>query len=412
MARGGLGGTPVDVSAAVPALEKLLQSETPRASLAAATALATIRPSDDAWSRIEAALHEDEDLQIFALISIANAKRPPAKLLDGVVALMHDERLGWEALRALPAFGEAAASQVPALLAMLDDPRLGNSAMSALTRLGPVAVDALPTLLARLNAAEGNGIYAIPAIDPTGEKSFAELRKALSDPELAQAAANTLASFKDVARPVRGDLAPLLDSDDLPTRTAAIGALEEIGEPTPEAVAKVLAIAREGRTHECVIAMRALGSWKAPEALATSIEALDDPRVSIRREAIDALGALESAAVDARPKLRAIFADSESAPQDLRIAALEALIPIGLEATDVPLLVEELESRNYSLRLAAIEGLASLGQAAAEALGPLERIYADSSPSSEVRRQAGAAIRAISPERAQELKIPVEETAD
>jgi HEAT repeat protein len=131
----------------------------------------------------------------------------------------------------IPSLGQAAATLVPDLarLAASTHPeRL--EAVRALVAIGPDSLDVLLELLDRAEYAARRELLAVLEYAPQ-EELFAVPLRALFDPhpKVRAAAARVLGAWREVARPVAGELVGVLADEHPRVRAAAAWALGEIG---------------------------------------------------------------------------------------------------------------------------------------------------------------------------------------
>jgi HEAT repeat protein len=154
---------------------------------------------------------------------------PPALPL---LARLLEDRVGRGAAAAvIPSLGQAAATLVPDLarLAASTHPeRL--EAVRALVAIGPDSLDVLLELLDRAEYAARRELLAVLEYAPQ-EELFAVPLRALFDPhpKVRAAAARVLGAWREVARPVAGELVGVLADEHPRVRAAAAWALGEIG---------------------------------------------------------------------------------------------------------------------------------------------------------------------------------------
>ena len=130
-----------------------------------------------------------------------------------------------------------------------------------------------------------------------------------------------------------------------------------------------------------------------PPAIPLLVELLRDERVSIRRNAVDALIDLAPYTASVQPALRRALRDEDS---DVAGDAARALGALGGKASpSVPALVLALSHEEPHVRIYAAESLASIGPAAAAATGELARAVGDPIPG--VRWAACEALASIGP---------------
>jgi HEAT repeat protein len=274
--------------------------------------------------------------------------------------------------QALQRYTTHAAPALPQLVAVLGDPdaEVQKQAALALEGLGEIAVPALSAALRSENVAvRSRASRALWGLGPRAAPAVADLVAALEgdpDPGVRSRAAEALGAVGPKASGAVPALARALDDDT--TRSAALGALAQLGSAASPALDALLG-ELEGPRAE------GLGGAGVREALAGLGSAVIPPLVSraqgpdpqLRVRAIATLAAMGPGAVSALPALSKALEDPEPT---VRRAAVEALRSMGAAAAPaVPALAALLA--DDGLRVAAAEALAGMGGAAAPALGAL-----------------------------------------
>ena len=224
-----------------------------------------------------------------------------------------DDRAHPSVVTAIAAIGEPAVR--PLLEAFREPwPRFRRILMSVLAAIGVPAVSPLRQLL---RSEDPLMEAAADTLSLIGKAAVPALLEALSDPSPAvqAAAARALGSMDDdrAARP----LVSLLDQANEDVRTAAAGALADLGEPAVRPLVEAL---RRGGPATRAEAAAILGEIGAGEALPPLLEALTDPEPLVRRNTISQLPLLREPGIE--PRMRLLLDDAHLG---VRLAAIWAL---------------------------------------------------------------------------------------
>ena len=237
---------------------------------------------------------------VLALTTTAVADEQAADLIQALKAQEESARL--EAVDQLGAMREKAAEAVPALTKLLadDSAAVRAHAADALGKIGPAAKPAAPALIELMTDPD----------DAVCRQALEALRQIRPGPEVGIPAVTKVLTEASPAMQVR-----------------ALHALAEIG---PEVVPFLIeALAEEDAVHWACIGLQEIGP-EAKDAVPALIEALDDPRLDVRREVTLALAAIGEAAAPAIPKLVVLLDDELR-----RVPATYALGSIGGLPPDV-----------------------------------------------------------------------------
>jgi len=324
-----------------------LKSDNPYARFAAIDLVATLPPED-------ARKHASE------LGSLTTDEQPEIRRRAAFVL----EKLG-------PAGSAAAAALARALSTEMDESlrdrfvdaliAMGSGAKSALAALLPIAKDTSLPLSRRERT-----IAALAAADP----SSADVAMCL----------NMLAGDADQS-----------------VRAAAAAALGRLDPLPPEALEKLVALAKsDKRTDPRVAALRALAA--AGTRAKSARDEIEPIAAGKHQDGLALLAKVAVAAMDGDPAratsaVRAGLADKKP---DLRAAAVRALLELGPGTDDLPTLLKLLKDRDDATREAAARCLGRLGPAAKEAVPRLVKLLGDDGVS-DVRVAAAAALGDIGP---------------
>jgi outer membrane protein assembly factor BamB/HEAT repeat protein len=197
-----------------------------------------------------------------------------------------------------------------------------------------------------------------------------------------------VAGLAQTTRPTQ-EWADRLTASDPKVRAAAEIALVRGGSRSLPVLRRLLARDREDLELKTFDVIRMMG----PAAIPLLVDLLRDARVTIRRNAVDALIDLPPQTQSIQPALRRALRD-----EDAEVAgdAARALGALGAKAAaSVRALVRTLAHDDAYVRVYAAEALASIGPAAAPATNDLANALSDPAPG--VRWAAGEALAAIGP---------------
>jgi HEAT repeat protein len=265
-----------------------------------------------------------------------------------------------------------------------------------LGQLGPRAAQAVPMLTDSLkdDSAEvrAHAAYALGEIGPPAQSAVKELVGLLKDPVEAvrRQAIRALLRVKPDPRVVVPACMKLLEDSDAGVRVRVLHAIAEAG---PEAVPGLIqALKNDNAAYWACLALREIGQ-PAKAAVPALIEKLDDKRPEVRREAILALAAMETAAEPAAARIAAalddeltshaatyalgrigsippgvetkIRANVESADKTLGITSLWTLVRVHLDNQQLRRMatarfVQSLKDEDALVRSAAAQAIASL----------------------------------------------------
>jgi HEAT repeat protein len=349
-------GGPFDLAPAIPRLEAVLQADPDSlVRLYAAEALWTIREDKSAIRVLVGGLQD----------SRAEARRHAATML-GVVGPEASqavqpliEALGDSdvvvrryAAEDLAAFGPAAVAALPNLESLLGEDEwtqvVGAEAISKIApcrskELGPILVAALRSGSSRIRYRATEALGALPL---AGQLAVSELIDALDDEDemVRTEAISALGRLGPAAVHAISALTAILqghgmDSDDLLIRGMAASALGNIGPEARKAVPDLIECLHESEVGFTTARLRlqvARALWKIrrePAYLVSiGIEALGDPKWSLRRLAAAWLGDLGPAALAVVPHLKRAMKDEHPAVRRQAAASLIAIVGDGSRA--------------------------------------------------------------------------------
>jgi HEAT repeat protein len=234
-----------------------------------------------------------------------------------------------------------------------------------------------------------------PKIDP-------ELRDTLvgelkgTNPSMREHAVLALGHLENVDAGTLQVLVTAVADESENVRCAAMSALASIGPTATVAVPTIIARLSRGTPKERVVAFKSLGTFSSwdDNAIEPLLSGLDDVDLTIRPEAAAAIGALETKAERAAPRLEALIAQSEHAAARVAFAAALAKIkpksPIAIAA-----LKSALTDDDINTQVSAADSLAILGGDAAPAVDALTALL--NSDNVLVRRKAMETLAAIGP---------------
>ena len=214
--------------------------------------------------------------------------------------------------------------------------------------------------------------------------------------QAAEALRQVLEIRPDYPEVVRALVTALQDTSDA-VRIAAASALTADGVETRTAIDGLHAVMHDSAHADVRASVLLIISRLSPDRAIALLpylcEVLKDPNARVRAAAVDAIGAMRSAAAEEVPSIAEMSNDSSSA---VREAVLRALV--SLQANSSLLLRvsrSALRDSSASVRIAAAETLRSMGPAAAPAVEDLAIALADTNVT--VMRSAVIAIGAIGP---------------
>ena len=270
--------------------------------------------------------HRKAKVRANAAMALFNPPNAVKGAVPALIPLLQDEdaTVRANAIYSLGCIGESSKNAkpiiVPALIqALHQDARICANVATVLMRIGtPEAI----------KAAEG----AVPT-----------LIQALQDPDV-QVRANAIYALDSI-----------------------VCALDSIGESTKDAVSALMLLLKDQnvRLHalKCIraIALRQIGTPEAVKvaegAVPALIQALQDPDIQVRANAIYALDFIGESATDAVPALILLLKDLN---EDVRLHALEALGQIGSKDA-VSALTQALKGQDEDVRLHAVQALEQIG---------------------------------------------------
>ena len=350
---------------AVPALTKLLSSNSSTVRGYSARALAKIGPpAKSAAQGLVDLLADKQPAVRRQAIEALGAIRPGPKVTVPLFAkLMHDSDPGVQ-LRVMQTVANAKGEAVPALVEALNNPAAAYWACVILRDIGPDAVAAAPALIEKLKD---------------------------TNPEIRREAILALASLNAIdATP---SIVPLLKDE--PSRTAATFALAMLGKMPPEAETTVRANVKSDDEVLSAVSMWALARLHPTDvklkqaAISHLVTLLKSKDEYARLAAARGLAALPASPEIAGPIFEKALADADETTTHYMLDALAAM-----GAPAVPKLIGALKYAPLRAQVAAILG--RIGPPAAPATEALAKLLGDPDPN--VSREAAHALAAIGPD--------------
>ncbi len=301
---------------------------------------------------------------------------------------------------------QEAKSAVPTIIEIIKQqaPEIPAEPLMVLATLGPQGKDAVPAIVANLEKyapdVQLGLLHVVAAIGPDAKAALPSLITIATK----QADRATYEGFHRVYLAYR-----------------AMGNLGPAGKPAVATLLQGLKSEIASDRRNAAAALGRLGGDVAPQAAPALIQAIGDPLVPIRDEAILALANFGDLAKPAIPRLRNIVKDVNSTQRakaamtlwvltkdadfivprmaehlqfgDLEWEAAQVLAAIGPAAAPaVPQLVQAL-SRDESVQLPVLEALGNIGPAANDALPAIRKLLESDEPA--VRVYAQRAIKSI-----------------
>jgi HEAT repeat protein len=307
---------PVRARAAVPGLEAALRDEDPALREAAVRALTQVDTANKHLLPAVIDLLEQKDR---APSGHAHAQQQVGEFvraigqpaIDGLLALLREKDPGRRAgaAMALGCLERSAARAAPALKEALQDrqPRVRLYAAEALWRVSGDAEASLPVLIDVLKGPDDRlrrtAAEVLGTMRSAAREAAPALLLALKDPDeqVRRSAAQVLGTISPAAKEVPPALATALKDPDEEVRMNALMALRSLGPGAGAAVPAVLDLAREGNDPRLrPLALQTLGAFgpAARDAVPTLIAATQDPDLFVRRQAGQALWAIDPAAAN------------------------------------------------------------------------------------------------------------------
>ncbi|MEO6741037.1 MAG: HEAT repeat domain-containing protein [Chthoniobacteraceae bacterium] len=359
---------------AVAPLTKSLSWPDPKLRIGSARALAAIGgPAASAGSELLARLaaEKEQDVRIAFLGVLPHFGLAQEKIVPPLVQAFRDgdEQLRSAALNGLLLIRPAEKFVVPAIAALLNDPNpaIVERAALALGRFGIAAKSALPPLVNGAARADAQRAAFIAALTEIGGPAVPEVLRQIE--KVPGASLNrehwVIRLLSGIGAAGLPELEKALGSPSASVRTAALGALNELGEQSREARPAVLKLTTDGDPFVRATAVSVLvsmatdtgGTLKKIEA------AMRDSEPIVRLYAATAAGALGQTARGLAASLTPLLDDKDAA---VRAAALRAAGAIG---SNDPALAKRLAASldDPATRSASLSSLAKTGADAATA---------------------------------------------
>jgi HEAT repeat protein len=307
----------------------------------------------------------------FARDVSAGDETTPAQVADLVDELRDpDAHVREVARRQLVALGEKAVGPLVALVTR-GEPAGRAEAVQVLAALGPLARDAAPALVERLGSEKGAArlpfLRALGEIDPVGSAATAVpiLLAFLEDqsPSTRLEAAVALRSFGPAGAKFAPDVLAKVPSADPALRRALLDAVRAMGVDAATYVIDLYAQGGDGSAKWLSAVVSELGETIVPAA----VQKLASGDKNVRAAAVQALGAVGTAARGATPQLVTALRDPAGV---VRRRAAEALGAVGADPkVALPALGAVLADANAR---AQVEAAVAMGRVAVAAAHPVE----------------------------------------
>jgi HEAT repeat protein len=379
-----LGEIGAPAKSAAAALVELLKDPDEAVRRQAVKAIRAIRPGPQVMGPLLVRLLEDADpgVRIRILHAIAEAG---AKAVPGLIKALDNDRICYWACLVLREIGPDAKDAVPALTKRLQDPRpeIRREAILALAAMGDAAASTVGPIAAALNDEHTRtaATYALGRIGQIPADAEAAVRANVKSDDKVLGTASLWALARvhpedtQLRREAGEQLIERLKDQDPLVRVAAARALAALP-PAPEIMMplweKTFQNADEGTVPFALDAMAALGPAAVPRL--TDALKFERARVPVAR----ILGRIGPAAAPATAALAKLVAD-----KDERIAneAILALANIGPGAKSaVPVLAQALQKDENPNVYAVVYALGQIGPDAAEVEPALSDRLASSDP--------------------------------
>ena len=310
---------------------------------------------------------------LVAKLSLAEATKVAADL--GKLATDEEPEIRQKVGFVLEMLGPAGAPAADALgkaLATESDELLRDQFVEALIAMGPGAKPALPALLPLA----------------TDNSLSIERRERII---------TALAAADSASKDVAGALLAVAGDGDQTLRAAAARTLGKLDPLPPEALAKLVALAKtDARTDPRIAALRALAdAGPRAKAAKSDIESIANGKQQDGQTLIAkiAVAAMDGDKAKAASVVRSGLTEKK---HDVRAAAVGALLSVGPKPEDIPVLLKLLRERGAETREAAANCLGKLGPEAKVAVPQLSKLVADD-VIGDVRVAAASALGDIGP---------------
>lgn len=260
---------------------------------------------------------------------------------------------------------------VPALRALMksDQGDTGDAAAIALARIAPGSLDCVPRVFAAFESrGNRNAERALVRLGPNAAEIMPRLMEMLHDQDRAWDAIRVIGAIGPAARPAVPWLIQALHDEAL--GHAARSVLSELGETASEAGPDLIDALRH---HHDAFWHRPVSPNVGPYVVeAIRLLCVDLENEESRLEAVERLTAFGSSAVPATQRLRDF---TRSTDPDLRMASMEALAAIGLQAeTSVPCLAAALSDPDPRIVRTALNSLRNFRHDASIALPQILKV--------------------------------------
>ncbi len=294
-------------------------------------------------------------------------------------ALQNDE-FTFRRMQVASVLGNIGREAVPALTAAIRDKdrSVRWSAIDALGNLGPPSKEAVPALIEALQDADvvlrWKAAEALGSIGPEAKGAVPTLTKALQDESciVRMQVALALGRMGPKAKQAVPALTKVLQDQETVVRRFAAEALKQIEGKLSKSDGDDLE--SSGNSHEPDMDSK---DAAANEAVLTHIKELQHESVSVRRDAVIALGTIvrKDKGLIVKKAMPALTEALQDEDMHLRDRVLMVLVSLGPEA--MPALIEALHNESARVRISAVVALDRMGPSAKEAIPALTKLLLD-----------------------------------
>lgn len=305
-----------DAEAAIPALFKARDDQSPQVRAAALIALVGAKaPSDQLRPHLAAAFKDSSPVIRAAAVEAAVQLGDEGKEFraDVIAALKDSDASVRQSVTGH--LSGAFADAVPQLTALLDDGRQRSGAIEALGRIGAASKPAVTSLVKLLGSSSKDDrlriLVALGQMGPAASEALLAIANARHDADSAVriAAFQATAAVESKKSERVGALLPGLDDSDVLVRKAVAESLGKLGDQATDAFPKLIALA--GTDSDRAFAIPALGQLGIRD-IQKLIPLLQGQHREVRLYAIYRLDTLARRANDAVPALEVVSKDSDA----------------------------------------------------------------------------------------------------